>query len=211
MTDRIRLFEILMVILTGSGKIIFIDFLEVKLIYIITVIVFWFIYFFWRVSKNRSLIKYWGLSFSNSKETFKIIGIIGTIVIISFIIYGIYKNTIQLRWSILFTLLIYPLWGLVQQFLMMSLFAGNLKDLKSGNINNFVIIGLTSFLFSIIHFPSVPLIIATFLMAIFYSIIFLHKRNIIPLGIFHGVLGGLFYYFVLNRDPWLELISSIKK
>ncbi|MFO7445149.1 MAG: CPBP family intramembrane glutamic endopeptidase, partial [Ignavibacteriaceae bacterium] len=88
---------------------------------------------------------------------------------------------------------------------------GNLKDFEARNINNIAIIFFTSLLFSIIHYPSFLLIIATFIMALFYSIIFLRKRNIIPLGIFHGILGGLFYYFVLNRDPWLELISFIKK
>jgi hypothetical protein len=36
-------------------------------------------------------------------------------------------------------------------------------------------------------------------------------RNIIPLGIFHGVLGGMFYYVVLQRDAWLEFIAVLQK
>jgi uncharacterized protein len=151
-----------------------------------------------------------GLSFSNTKETFKIVGIVGLIILCGFIVYGIDRQT-KLSWNILFILLTYPIWGLVQQFLMMSLFAGNLKDLGLKQINKVLIIIFTSVLFSIVHYPSFLLISATFVMAIFYSIIFLNKRNIIPLGIFHGVLGGVFYYVVLNRDPWLEFIAVINK
>jgi hypothetical protein len=52
---------------------------------------------------------------------------------------------------------------------------------------------------------------ATFAMALLYTFLFLKERNIIPLGIFHGVLGGMFYYIVLKRDLWVELIDGIKQ
>jgi uncharacterized protein len=211
MHDKQRLFEIIMVILTGLGKLVFVDYLNLKFIYVIAAILFWTGYFVNRVSRNRDLIKYWGLSFSNIKETSKIVGGVGIMVLCSFIVYGIDRHTIKLSWNILFVLITYPIWGLVQQFLMMSLFAGNLKDLGIKQINKVLIIILTATLFSIVHYPSFQLILATFIMAIFYSIIFLNKRNIIPLGIFHGVLGGIFYYVVLNRDPWLEFIAIINK
>jgi hypothetical protein len=210
MSDKRRLFEIMMVILTGLGKLLFVDYLNLKFIYVLTAIIFWITYFFMRIRKDRTLITYWGLSFSNAKESFKIVSIVSSIILCAFIIYGIYYDTIKFSWNIILVLITYPIWGLVQQFLMMSLFAGNLKDFEFHYINKTLIILLTSFLFSIVHYPSLLLIIATFIMAIFYSILFLHKRNIIPLGIFHGFLGGIFYYIVLNRDPWLEFIAAIK-
>jgi hypothetical protein len=198
-----------MVIITGLGKLFFVDFLNLKFVYIITAIAFWCSYFVYRVSKNKRLINYWGLSFSNVKDTLKIVAIPGLIILLALIIYGIF--TIHFTWNILFVLITYPIWGLVQQFLMMSLFAGNLKDYNGKKINTSFIVIITSVLFSIVHYPSLPLILVTFAMAIFYSIVFLLKRNIIPLGIFHGVLGGMFYYVVLQRDAWLEFIAVLNK
>ncbi|HLO60347.1 MAG TPA: CPBP family glutamic-type intramembrane protease [Bacteroidales bacterium] len=198
-----------MVILTGLGKLIFVDFLNLKFVYIITTIAFWSTYFVYRVSKNKKLINYWGLSFSTISGTMKILAIPGLIILIGLIIYGIF--TIHFSWNILFVLITYPIWGLVQQFLMMSLFAGNLKDYEGKNINTAFIVIITSFLFSIVHYPSFALIAVTFAMAIIYSLIFLSKRNILPLGIFHGVLGALFYYVVLQRDAWLEFFSILNK
>lgn len=200
-----------MVIFTGLGKLLFVDILNVKFLYIIAAISFWTIYFVIRVSKNKELIKYWGLSISNAKETFKIVAIVGSVMLGTFVIYGIFRNNLIFHWNIVIILLLYPIWGLVQQFLMMSLFAGNLKDYQKKHFNESLIVILTSILFSLVHYPSFPLIMATFIMAIFYSIVFLRRRNIIPLGIVHGILGGVFYYAVLNRDPWLEFIAILNK
>ncbi len=206
-----RRFEIFMVILTGLGKILFVDVLDVKFIFIIAAIAFWVIYFLRRVSKNKELIKYWGLSFSSAKETFRIVTIVGLIVLGGFVMYGLFMGTYRFHWHLLVILLVYPIWGLVQQFLMMSLFAGNLKDYESKHFNKALIVVLTSILFSLVHYPSFHLIIATFIMALFYTIVFLRERNIIPLGIFHVVLGGVFYFLVLNRDPWGEFIDLLNK
>lgn len=210
-SNKRRIFEILAVIFTGLGKLLFVDFLDMKFAYIIVAILFWIGYFILRTARHKELIRYWGLSFFNAKDTFRIVGFIGFVVVCVFIVYAISRHTFVLSWNILFVLITYPIWGLVQQFLMMSLFAGNLKDYEGKQLHNFFIIGLTSVMFSVVHYPTLPLIAVTFVMAAFYSALFIHKRNIIPLGIFHGLLGGLFYYFILNRDPWLEFLKMIKK
>jgi len=188
-----RYLEIIAVMLTGVGKIVFTNFLNQKLIFVVVTVLFWAGYIIIRISANKDLIKYWGLSRSNIHATLKIAGTIGIIFIILFIFYGILISDAQPGWSILLILLTYPIWGMIQQFLVMSLFAGNLRDLKGVKINYYVILVVTGILFSMVHYPSVPLIVATFVMAIFYAIIFLKYRNIIPLGFFHGILGGLFY------------------
>ncbi|MBN1185513.1 MAG: hypothetical protein JXB49_24720 [Bacteroidales bacterium] len=95
MPDKQRRFEIFMVILTGLGKILFVDVLDVKFIYIVAAISFWVVYFIWRVSKIKELIKYWGLSFSNAKETFKIVALVGAVVLCVFVIYGMYSGTLR--------------------------------------------------------------------------------------------------------------------
>lgn len=209
-SDRRRIFEIIAVIVTGAGKITFINILKLHAVYILSAILFWSVYFSYRVSKDKNLIYYWGLSFSNIKPTFKIVAIIGSIAIAMFIGYGLYFDTIILNWNLLFVLLTYPFWGLVQQFITMSILANNLRDYQERKLSYTMVILITSFMFAVVHFPSVPLVVATFFMALFYSVIFLNKRNIIPLGFFHGIMGGLFFYFILKKDTWSIFISIFK-
>ncbi len=201
------MFEILFVLLTGIGKILVMDMLNQKLPFIVTVIVFWFSYFVYRTNQEKGLYRYWGLSLSDSKALFKILAPVGLVVIFAILMYGVYIKPIHWSIHILFVLIVYPIWGLVQQFLIMSLFAGNLKDLSIKPVGNITILFFTSILFSIVHYPSVNLVIATFIMALIYSALFLKYRNILPLGIFHGIIGGLFYYVILNRDAWVEFVT----
>jgi uncharacterized membrane protein len=210
-TNKQRIREILMVVLTGILKILLVDILDVKFVYIVSALSFWIVYFIYKTSKSNELVKYWGLSFSNSKQTFKIVGIIGLIFFICIVIYGTIKNEVTISLNFVFILLTYPVWGLIQQYLMMSLIAGNIKDYEGNTFSDMVIIIFTSIIFAMVHYPSLPLIIATFFLSIFYSSIFLRHRNIIPFGIFHGVLGGAFYYFIIDRDPWLEFIKIVNQ
>ena len=202
-----RLIEILMVVATGIGKIFVMDVFNLRLPFITTVIVFWASYYLYRTTKDKSLKKYWGLSILDSKDLFKIVAILGVIVILGIVIFGVYIKPIKWSVHVFFVLLVYPIWGLIQQFLVMSLFAGNIKDLSIKHIGDKLIIVFTSIMFSIVHYPSMNLMIATFIMALIYSTLFLRYRNIIPLGLFHGVIGGLFYYVILNRDAWVEFVT----
>jgi membrane protease YdiL (CAAX protease family) len=201
-SDRRRIFEISAVIFTGIGKLVFINLLRMHFVYIVSASLFWTLYVIWRVSHHRKLIAYWGLSLSNAKKSFQITGIACVIAVLLMTAYGIWNHTIHLTWNLLFVLVTYPVWGLVQQFLLMSLLAGNLKDFQGRRFPSFIVVVVTSVLFSIVHYPYPSLIVATFLLALFYSILFLKERNIIPLGIFHGILGGLFFYFILGIDTW---------
>jgi hypothetical protein len=51
--------------------------------------------------------------------------------------------------------------------------------------------------------------IGTFFLAMFYGFIYSREKNIYALGLFHGWLGGLFYYTVVGRDPFLEMSNRI--
>ncbi len=56
--------------LSGIGKIVVMDMLHQKLPIILTAIVLWLGYYFYRAKKEKALIKYWGLSISNAKPLF---------------------------------------------------------------------------------------------------------------------------------------------
>ena len=112
-----------------------------------------------------------------------------------------------MTWHIIPILILYPIWGIIQQFLVIALVAGNFKDLKRPVISNSLIIIVTALLFGLLHYPFYWLILATFILALFYGYIYLRARNVYVMGIFHGWLGGLFFYTVVGRDPFAEVFG----
>ncbi|WP_299549431.1 CPBP family intramembrane glutamic endopeptidase [Seonamhaeicola sp.] len=208
-SDRIRILEIIAVALTAIGKFIFMDYLNWRLPYVVFAVIAWGTYIFYRFKKEKGILKYWGFRTDNFKKVFKLMLPFGLASIFTFFVIGYYQNTINLTWHILPLLLTYPIWGAIQQFLTIALIAGNLKDLKSKKLNKLLIILITAVLFSVVHFPSVWLMIGTFVLALFYGYVFLKHKNVYAMGLFHGWLGALFYYTVVNRDPFQEVFLTI--
>ncbi len=204
-SDKARILEIAAVILTAIGKFIFMDFLNWRLLFVVFAIIGWSLYALYRYKREKNILKYWGFRTDNFKSTVKLMIPFAVISIISFLVIGFSQNTINLTWHILPLLITYPIWGSIQQFITIALIAGNLKDLNKKKLNKLSIIFITATLFSIVHFPSKWLMIGTFLLALFYGYIYLKIKNIYAMGIFHGWLGAIFYYTVVNRDPFQEV------
>jgi hypothetical protein len=208
-SNKSRTFEILAVMLTTAGKFVFMDYLKRKLLFIMTAILFWGTYVILHHTRKPGITKYWGFRKDNFVQTIKIILPFAAVAFLLFIVIGIYQNTMHLTWHIIPLLVLYPVWGSIQQFLLIALTAGNLQDLKKPKIPKAIIILLTALLFGLIHYPFVWLMAATFALAIFYSLVYLKHGNIYALGIFHGWLGALFFYTVVNRDPFIEVFGSL--
>ncbi len=208
-SDRRRLLEVLAVILTAIGKFIFMDYLDWRLLFVVVIIIAWGIYVYYRYKQEKNILKYWGFRTDNFKQTVKLILPFGITSIITFIGIGFYQDTINITWHILPILITYPIWGVIQQFITIGLIAGNLNHLKKIKLNKFSIIIITAILFSVAHFPSIWLMVGTFILALFYGFVYLKNKNIYAMGIFHGWLGALFYYTVVNRDPFQEIFLKL--
>ena len=133
----------------------------------------------------------------------------GILSVITFFVLGYFQGTIHLSWHMLPILIIYPIWGTVQQFLLIGLVAGNCQDLRKYSLPKAGILVLSALLFAGVHYPHYWLVIATFVLALFYGFIYLQARNVFVLGLFHGWLGGLFFYTVVNRDPFQEVFGKL--
>ena len=208
-SNKRRILEICAVILTAIGKFIFMDFLNWRFLFVVVSILLWSTYIFNRSKKQKGILKYWGFRTDNFKTVLKKVFPFGIISIIAFLNIGFIQGTINLTWHLIPILIAYPIWGTIQQFLLISLVAGNLQDLKLKEIRSSVIILFSAMLFSIVHYPIGWLMIGTFILAIFYGYIYLKNRNLYVLGLFHGWLGGLFYYTVLNTDPFLQTFGKL--
>jgi hypothetical protein len=206
--NRRRALEISAVMLTAAAKFIFMDYIDLRFPYIITVIVCWIAYIVYRNKKEKGILKHWGFRTDNFQSVSKIVLPFGLAAAAAFIGIGIYQQTIHITWTIIPILILYPLWGLMQHFLLIALTVGNMQDMRRKNLQKGFIIFIAALLFGLIHYPYIWLITGTFVLAIFYGFVYWRERNIYVLGLFHGWLGGLFYYTVLDRDAFLELFDK---
>ncbi|TGV01364.1 CPBP family intramembrane glutamic endopeptidase [Flavivirga rizhaonensis] len=204
-SNKTGLFEILGVVITALGKFIFMDYLNWRLPFVVIASISWFLYIFFRYKIEKGVIKYWGFRTDNFKKALKLMIPFSMVSLMLIIGIGYFQNTINLTWHILPLLITYPIWGSVQQFLIIGLVAGNLNDLNSKKLSKSLIIVITAVLFSVVHFPSMWLMIGTFILALFYGYVYLKVKNIYAMGIFHGWLGALFYYTVVNQDPFQDV------
>ncbi|MDD7888185.1 CPBP family intramembrane glutamic endopeptidase [Flavivirga sp. 57AJ16] len=204
-SNKRRLIEILGVVLTAIGKFIFMDYLDWRLFYVVLATTLWILYIIFRYKVEKNVMMYWGFRTDNFKYALRLMMPFVIVLAMLFLGIGYYQNTINITWHILPLLIVYPIWGSIQQFLIIGLVVGNLNDLNHKKISKGFIIFITALLFSVIHFPSTWLMIGTYVLALFYGYVYLKEKNIYVMGVFHGWLGALFYYTVVNKDPFQEI------
>lgn len=206
--DTLRRYEIAAVVLTGLGKFVFMDWLQWKLPFIIVAIAAWTSYVITRKKQAPEILKYWGFRTDNARDVVRIVLPLGLIAVAVFFGLGIYLDTIHIMWHIIPVLILYPVWGTIQQFLVIALVAGNLKDMQQYRFSNVLIVFVTALLFGLLHYPFYWLMLATFVLALVYGSIYLKVRNVYVPGLFHGWLGALFFYTVTGRDPFFEVFGK---
>lgn len=207
--DKRRTLEIGAVLATALGKFIFMDWLEWRLPFILVVIAGWFAYILYRNKSEPLSFQCWGFRWDTAGKTWRMLFPFAAGSIILFVVIGLIQDSIQVTWHILPIMLLYPVWGIVQQFLVIALVAGNLQDMQNRRLKSSVIVMVTALLFGLIHYPYLWLMIGTFVLALLYGYVYLKVRNLYVLGLFHGWLGGLFFYTVVDRDPFLEVFGSL--
>ncbi|WP_425392283.1 CPBP family glutamic-type intramembrane protease [Ekhidna sp.] len=200
-------FEIIAIVLTALGKFLFYDILNQRLIYILIMFAFWGVYLIRKTKNHPENLIRWGLRTDNFKAVLKTVLPFGLLAIITCLVIGFIQHSINITWHIIPILILYPLFGTLQQVLLMSLFAGNMQDYNL--LTNRSIIIVTSALFGLLHYPHWWLVLGTSILALFYSYVFLKQRNVYVLGIFHGWLGAIFYYTVVDKDPFIEVFGPI--
>ena len=208
-TDRIRILEISAVITTAVGKFIFMDVLNQRLPFIICVTILWTAYIVYQSRRSRTILHHWGFRDDNFNHTLKIVLPFAGVAVFLFVLVGAWQNTLNLTWHIIPVMILYPVWGVLQQFMVIVLVGGNLQDMESVSLPLWSIILMTAIFFGMVHLPFYWLVAGTFVLALFYGYVYMRSRNVWVMGILHGWLGALFYYTVVDRDPFLEVFKFI--
>ena len=203
--NKERRIEILAVVATGLLKFVLMDWLELRAVYITAACVFWFVFIYRRQRIFPNILRRWGFQRAYFKPSFLFLLPFALIAIMIILIYGLWFNNGLFNWHIIPVFLLYPVWGIFQQFMIAGLIAGNLRSLSDVHITENQIVLLTSLLFGLVHYPSIPLMFYAFTMEILFLKIYFRWTNLWSLGLFHGWVSGLFIFLVCERDLWAEL------
>jgi len=171
-SDKQRWIELLMVVITGCLKFILMDWLDMRAFYIAGICIFWSGYVLYSYSKDHAILKHWGYSKENFNKSMLILTPVLLISIFGTIIFSALKGTLLLNWHVLPILMLYPIWGVIQQFIMVHLIADNLQSLKAFKLKKYMAIMITALIFCLVHQPYIFLMISTFLMEVFFLLVF---------------------------------------
>ena len=96
------------------------------------------------------------------------------------------------------TLLLYPVWGLTQQFALQNLIVRNLETWVNHPL---ALAAAGAALFSASHAPRLDLVFLTLIGGIPFVLLYRRHPNLWAVGLAHGVLGTMAAYLVLREDP----------
>jgi hypothetical protein len=168
--------------------------------FIVGCCLFWVSYIAINLVREPKIARVWGFRFDNLKEACRwpIWLLIGATLAMA--ILGMIRGTLQFPWHLPLLLLLYPLWGIIQQFLALAIVVGTLERINGLASRRWLIVLLTATLFSLVHLNDWRVMLATFALEMAFVPIYWSQRNLLPIAVVHGWLGAFYYLWVLNID-----------
>lgn len=203
--SRRRALELGALALTVGLQFLFYDVLPGRGAFLLATVVGWVGYLAHRIVRRPEALREYGLArdgLGASAAAAGVILLVGTLVCFAI---GSRRGGVTLSRNMLWTALLYPIWGILQQVLVQGVAVRNLARAIPGA----VVVLVAGLLFGLVHLPHLALAAATATLGGVFTLVFLRHRNVWPLGVCHGLLGVLFYYWVLGRDPWWEMVSQV--
>lgn len=203
MVSRCRAWvELGAVVLTGLAFLFFENVLHQKLAFLIPCVALWAGYAGYRLRELGTAAR-WGLAFRPISPALRealICLAVGVVVLGS---YRLVRGWRPLPSDALLLFLLYPVWALLQQFVVQGLIVGNLERLGASRA---LILPVAALLFGLAHAPDWVLAGLCAGAGLVWTWVFLRTRNLYPLAVCHAWLGALAYYWVLERNPWKEMM-----
>jgi len=183
------------------------DWLQWRGVFIAGVGLFWLGYIVLQ-TKTTNQLQIWGFKASGFKQTMLFLAPFVLISMMVSMVYANFHNKLFFTWHLLPILFLYPLWGIIQQFLMLGIISQNVHTLFNKRVNRYVIILIVSALFSIIHYPNYFLMIFSFFLEIVFITVYFTWKNLWAIGIAHGWIATFILFYILERNLWLELFAG---
>jgi hypothetical protein len=199
---RRSILEIAAVVATGATFLVFENVLHRKLEFLVPCTLLWAGYLLWRIRAEPDELKRWGLRSDNLREAVRASIPVFVLAVAGLTALRLYRGWRGLPPTALLVMAAYPVWGLIQQFLVQGLVTINLARL---GLPRTPAVAISALLFGSVHLPDVKLSLLCVGAGAVWAVLFLRIPNLIPLALAHAWLGALTYYWVLERDPWREL------
>ena len=175
-------------------------------VFIAAACLFWALFIAVRARQNKNALPAWGFRAGNLAQAAALPAVVFALAATGFAVYAWRCGTFRWpsHWLLLF--LIYPVWGVIQQFLMLGVVVSNLERIQRLRRYKALIVLSAAALFGLLHVYDARLVVATFLLELVIIPLYMWQRNLWPLGALHGWLGALFYLWVLDRDLLGEIL-----
>lgn len=205
--SRRAVLEMSAVALTGVGHLAF-SAADASAIFIPIAAAGWGGYVYYRAREDDQFLRNAGFTTENLGPAFRDASLVaaGSLALMAGI--GAAQGSLHLHPDMVPALLLYPAWGLLQQFLVQTLVAGNLADAPGWVSSAYFVTPATATVFGAVHVPNWPLAAGTFALGLAYTPLYLQHRNLWPLGLYHGWLGTFYYFWVLDRNPWTMIVGG---
>jgi membrane protease YdiL (CAAX protease family) len=162
-------------------------------------------YLVWRAHRSPGALRHWGFRRDNLRPALGVhlgFATAGALVLLGI---GAFLGRLALPATFFLTLLLYPLWGLAQQFALQNLIARNLTALGG----RLPIALAASALFAASHYPRLELVALTFVGGVFFTLIYRRWPNLWAVALAHGLLGALAFYLILGEDPGTMILDAV--
>ena len=199
--------EVFAVVATGLLYYVF-KYVGTRSVFIISAACFWMVFIYNRANNDSTAMDKWGFRGKNLAPCFLTATLLSVPILVAMAGFAASRGKLTFPAHALILLALYPIWGIIQQFLVQALVVRNVA--KSGltlSTATIVLIGAT--VFAMAHLNNPRLLLATFGIGLVFVPLYLRYRNLWPLGLYHGWLGTFFYFWVLHRDPWSKLLKGI--
>lgn len=197
--------ELALVIACGVGNFLFEGVLHAKTVFVIVAAGIWLGYVFWRRRDDRIALRAWGLRRDNLAAAGKAALAVTAPLVICSAAYGFASAHFPPPRGFWLILLLYPAWGVAQQFLLNAMLARNLAAFLPG----WGVVLLSAVLFSASHAPDLPVVALTLPAGALWVLLYRRWPNLWALGMAHGIIGTVVFYGVLGRDPVALLLNKI--
>jgi hypothetical protein len=198
--------ELGLVVLTGTAHLVFENLLHAKGPFIAGAGLFWIGYVAWRLRTPGQAAE-WGLRGDTLRPSILANAALFAVGAPAMIVFGASQGRAIPSPGFFYLLGVYPVWGLIQQFLLCALIGRNLRAI-SGSAKIAAVVA--TLLFGAVHAPDWTLCALTATAGLAWLAIYFRWPNLWAQGLSHGWLGAVAYFYILGRDPWLELLQSLE-
>jgi membrane protease YdiL (CAAX protease family) len=193
--------ELALVVGSGVGNFVSEDLLHAKTVFVAVAAMTWVAYVAWRRRSDPGVFHAWGLRRDNLAAAARAALVVTAPLVAAAVAYGFAVGYLPPRSGFWLILVLYPMWGVAQQFLLNAMLARNLTSVLPG----WVAALLSGALFAAAHAPDLPVVALTFPAGVLWVLMYRRWPNLWALGVAHGFLGSVIFYGVLGRDPFALL------